>query len=152
MTRRRGWEIDDPTREAWARALRGAVATLEVTEAPRGWKGWSLAAERLKDPYKMSVFLWEPGAPRPEGLAVATPGLTPTILLILGFSGSDVVWGRDLRAPNMRTDQQNGSDGHDARGPRRSGTCRRLVETVKQVGSRPARVSVPRLKEGCHGR
>ena len=84
MTRRRGWEIDDPTREAWARALRGAVATLEVTEAPRGWKGWSLAAERLKDPYKMSVFLWEPGAPRPEGLAVATPGLTPTILLILG--------------------------------------------------------------------
>ena len=106
MTRRRGWEIDDPTREAWARALRGAVATLEVTEAPRGWKGWSLAAERLKDPYKMSVFLWEPGAPRPEGLAVATPGLTPTILLILGFSGSDVVWGRDLRAPNMRTDQQ----------------------------------------------
>ena len=67
MTAQQAWEVDHPTRDKWVSALRRALVSTEIVKAPRGWKGWSLAAERLKDPYKMSVFLWEPGAPRPEG-------------------------------------------------------------------------------------
>ena len=101
----RAWEVDDATHDAWVSVLRNALASTEVVKAPDGWSGWHLAAERLKRAM-MIVVLWEPGVLRPEGLAVPTPGLEPTIVLILGFSGSDVIWGQDRRARDMRTDQE----------------------------------------------
>ena len=103
MTARQTWEVDHPTRDKWVSALRRALASTEVVKAPRGWPGWHLAAQRLLQSRTLFVALWEPGAPRPEGLAVPTPGL---ILLILGFSGSDVIWGCDRRGRDMRTDQE----------------------------------------------
>ena len=106
MTGHLAWEVDDATHDAWVSVLRNALASTEVVKAPDGWSGWHLAAERLKRAMMMIVVLWEPGVPRPEGLAVPTPGLEPTIVLILGFSGSDVIWGQDRRSRDMRVDQE----------------------------------------------
>ena len=55
------------------------------------------------------VSLWEPGVPRPVGLAVPTPDLVPTIQLMLLVSGSDVIPGLDGRSPAMRTDEETAS-------------------------------------------
>ena len=106
MTIRPAWEVDDATRDAWVAVLRRSLASTEVIMAPDGRPGWHLVAVRTPRTGMMSVFLWEPGAPKPQKVSVPTPGLTPTIILVLGFSGSSAIWGQDLRAPNMRTDQQ----------------------------------------------
>ena len=95
---------DDATRDAWVSVLRNALATSEVVKAPDGWSGWHLAA--VQERTTLLVNLWEPGVPRPEGLAVPTPDLAPTIQLMLHFSGSDRISGADLRSPDMRTDEE----------------------------------------------
>ena len=106
MTVDLGWEVDHETRDSWVSVLRNALGSAEIVKAPRGWPGWHLAAGRLPQPRTLIVVLWEPGAPRPEGRPVPTPGLHPTILLIVGASGSDVISGCDQCAPDMRTDQE----------------------------------------------
>ena len=101
------WEVDDATRDAWVSVLRNALATSEVVKAPDGWSGWHLAD--VLEPPRFLVNLWEPGVPRPEGLAVPTPGLAPTIQLMLLVSCSDVIAGFDRRSRDMRTDEETAS-------------------------------------------
>ena len=107
MTVELGWEVDHETRDSWVSVLRNALRTGEVVPAPRGsYRGWHLVAEAIEAGGGFFVGIWEPGAPRPLGRPVPTPGNAPSILLILERFASGAVVGRDKCSPDLRADEQ----------------------------------------------